>query len=63
MPRMRSSAEPYTVSLVCTDHSRGVRHRLRSSNSTGNPIPPAMTATQIGNMIQASSTKPIRLSL
>ena len=54
---------PYTVNRVCTVHSRGFRQRRRSSNRTGNPIPPAMIATQMGNMIQASSTNPMRLSL
>ena len=54
---------PQTVSRVCTDHCRGVRQLRRSSNSTGNPRPPAMTATRSGGRSTASSTKPIRLSV
>ena len=63
VPRTRRPSDPYTVKRVWTVHARGVRHRRRSSNRTGKPMPPAMMATQMGNMIQASSTNPMRLSL
>ena len=63
MPVTSRMSVPQTVSRVCTVHPRGSRHRRRSSKRTGKPMPPTMTATQIGNMIQASSTNPMRLSL
>ena len=41
----------------------GRRRWRRSSNSTGKPRPPTMTATAIGRQIHGSVTNPIRLSV
>ncbi len=51
-----------TVIRVSTDHDRG-RHSDRvSSNTTGNPRPPMITAALIGSSTHGSPTKPMRLS-
>jgi hypothetical protein len=62
-PMDSSATDPTTVSRVWVDHVDGRRAFRTSSNSTGKPTPPAMTATVIGRQIHQSPTNPTRLSL
>ena len=51
-----------TVMRVRTDHVFGRRQLRASSNTTGNPSPPRMTAAAMGRLIHGSPANPMRLS-
>jgi hypothetical protein len=61
-PTAISTAVTPTVILVWTVHCRGRRTCRRSSNSTGNPSPPATTAAITGTQTHGSAAKRTRLS-
>lgn len=61
-PTSSSATVPTTVRRVWVDQVRGCLRRA-SSNSTGKPMPPAMTPTVRGTQIHQSVTNPLRLSL
>ncbi len=54
---------PNTVSRVCVDQVDGRPISRNSSNSTGKPIPPAITPMVSGRQIHGSSTNPTSESL
>ena len=51
-----------TVIRVRTDHEWGRRQERISSNTTGKPRPPMITAALMGRSTEALDAKPIRLS-
>ncbi len=62
VPNTISTADIASVIRVRIDHLLGRRHDRSSSNHTGKPSPPMMTATAMVTQIQGSETNLIRLS-
>ncbi len=62
MPMTSRAAVTATVILVSTDQRLGRRQVRSSSNTTGKPSPPAITAAAMVRQIHGSVTKRIRLS-
>jgi hypothetical protein len=62
VPSTSRAAVTTMVIRVSTDQVFGRRQVRASSNTTGNPSPPTITARAIGRLIHGSPTNPIRLS-
>ena len=62
VPPASSTAVAASVTRVSTDQPRGRRHRRASSNTTGKPSPPTMTAALTDRMIHGSSANRTRPS-
>src|SRR5918997_134653 len=62
VPTTSRATVTMTVIRVSTDQDFGVRHSRASSNTTGKPRPPTMTAAQMVRLIHGSATYCTRLS-